>query len=117
MWNRIQAFAEERGLAPAEFVRFATLAALADESGSGLPGGRLVPLIERTFSLSYMLATKMRGEMLDGGRAEELEALIGAARGMQDELLNGVSGSESHGKGSTRRRWSEAQKRRMVGES
>ena len=67
--------------------------------------------------LSYMLATKMRGEMLDGGRGEELEALIGAARGMQDELLNGVSGSESRGMGSTRRRWSEAQKRHMVGES
>ena len=63
-----------------------------------------------------MLATKMRGEMLDGGREEELEALIGAARGMQDELLNGVSGSESRGMGSPRR-GSEAEKRRMVGES
>ena len=79
-------------MAPAEFVRYTTLAALADESGSGLPGGRLAPLIERTFRYTYMLATKMRGEMRDGGRDEELEGLIGAARGMQDELLKGVSG-------------------------
>ena len=77
----------------------------------------VAPLIERTFRYTYTLATKTRGEMLDGGRDEELEALIGAARGMQDELLNGVSGSESRGMGSTRRRWSEAQKRPMVGES
>ena len=33
-WERIEAFAEARGLAPAEFVRFATLNAIAD-------GGRL----------------------------------------------------------------------------
>lgn len=83
-WDRIKAFAEERGLAPPEFVRFATLAAI--ENGAGDPAARLAPLIEVTFRATYMLASRMRGEMLDAGRGEELETLIRAARELQDEL-------------------------------
>ena len=89
-WERIEAFAEARGLAAAEFVRFAALAAIGDESG--VAGGtgrldRLAPLIERTFRYGYMIATKMRGDMLEAGREEELEALVAAARGLQKDLL------------------------------
>jgi len=86
-WERIEAFAETRGLAAAEFVRFAALAAIGEGApGSGAPR-RLNPLMERTFRYAYMMATKMRAEMLAEGRGEELEALIAAARELQDELL------------------------------
>ena len=38
-----------------------------------------------------MMATKMRDEMRDAGRDEEMEALIGAARTLQEELLEDTS--------------------------
>ena len=88
-WDRIKAFAEGRGLAPPEFVRFAALAAIEDSAGD--PAGRLAPLIERTFRATYMLASRMRDEMLDAGRGEELDALIRAARELQDELTGAAS--------------------------
>ena len=88
-WDRIKAFAEDRGLAPPEFVRFAALAAIED--GARDPAGRLAPLIERTFRATYMLAGRMRDEMLDAGRGEELDALIRAARELQDELTGAAS--------------------------
>ena len=87
-WERIEAFAEARGLTGSEFVRFATLAMIADGGGSVV---RLAPLIERTFRAAYMLSTRMRDEMLEAGEQEELDALIVAARGLQDELLGGAS--------------------------
>lgn len=83
-WDRIKAFAEDRGLAPPEFVRFAALAAIED--GARGPAGGLAPLIERTFRATYMLAGRMRDEMLGAGRGQELDALIRAARELQDEL-------------------------------
>ena len=86
-WERIETFAEERGLAAAEFVRFAALAAIGEGAPGGSESGSLDPLIERTFRYAYMMATKMRAEMLSQGRGEELEALIGDARGLQDDLL------------------------------
>ena len=88
-WDRIKAFAEGRGLAPPEFVRFAALAAIED--GAGDPAGRLAPLIEGTFRATYMLASRMRDEMLDAGRGEELDALIRTARELQDELTGAAS--------------------------
>ena len=89
-WERIEAFAETRGLAAAEFVRFAALAAIGDGSGEPLPPDprdRLAPLIERTFRYSYMIATRMRDEMCEAGRDEELTALVEAARALQNDLL------------------------------
>ena len=77
-WESIKAFAEERGLAPPEFVRFAALAAVEDDGGN--IDGRLTPLIERAFRAPYMLATRIRDEMLDVGRGAELETLIRTAR-------------------------------------
>ncbi|MCY4393580.1 MAG: hypothetical protein OXC10_00375 [Rhodospirillaceae bacterium] len=89
-WERIEAFAETRGLAAAEFVRFAALAAIGDDSGASEDGDtrdRLAPLIERTFRYSYMIATKMRDDMREAGEDEELKALIDAARALQTDLL------------------------------
>ena len=45
-----------------------------------------------TFRATYVMATRMRGEMLDAGRGEELDALIAAARKLQEEALGGASG-------------------------
>ena len=84
-WTRIEAFASDRGLAPAEFVRFATLAALAEGAG------RLTPLIESTFRATYILMLKLHHEMGDAGELEALDNLIGAAREMQDKLLGAAS--------------------------
>ncbi len=86
-WERIEVFAGARGLTAPEFVRFAALAAVADEGNSA---ARLAPLIERTFRATYILATKLRNEMLDAGEQEELDAMIATARGLQDELLDGA---------------------------
>ena len=87
-WDRIEAFAEERGLAPAEFVRFATLAAIAD--GAALPA-RLAPLIETTFRATHILASRLRDEMLDAGKKEGLDVLIADARWLQEKLLGRAS--------------------------
>ncbi len=88
-WDRIKAFAEGRGLAPPEFVRFAALAMIED--GARGTAGRFAPLIEVTFRATYMLASRMREEMLDAGRSEELDALIRTARELQDELTGAAS--------------------------
>ena len=96
-WERIEAFAEKRGMAAAEFVRFAALDAIKGGAAADEEGDRLAPLIERTFRYTYMMATKMRDEMCISGRGEEVEALIGAARGLQDELLGGASEQTERG--------------------
>ena len=83
-WERIEAYAEARGFTGPEFVRFATLAAMAEP---GETKGRLAPLIETTFRATHILATKMRDEMLDEGREAELEQLVEGARALQDRLL------------------------------
>ena len=96
-WERIEAFAGKRGMAPAEFVRFAALDAIEGGTAADEVGERLALLIERTFRYTYMMATKMRDEMRDAGRGEEMEAFIGAARTLQDQLLGGVSGQTEGG--------------------
>ena len=94
-WERIEAAAEERGLTGPEFVRFAALAAVADGPPAGAAADRLAPLIERTFRYGYMIATKMRDDMLDEGREAELDALVAEARGLQDDLIGGGPEKES----------------------
>lgn len=86
---RIEAFAEERGLTSAEFVRFAALAAIGD--GDGEPLDRLAPLIRSTYRLTYILATRRRHELIEAGEKESLEDLIRTARASQAELLGGAS--------------------------
>ena len=80
-WKRIAAFTDEHGMA-AEFVWFATLAAIAGGSGADSdPESREGPvqLMEATFRVSDMLATKLRSEMLTASRDEEPTALITAS--------------------------------------
>ena len=88
-WERIEAFAEARGLSGPEFVRSAALAATEDP---GVALSRLAPLIETTFRATHILATKLRADMLDAGRAAELDEMIKAARELQDRLLRSGSG-------------------------
>ena len=83
-WDRIEAHADTRGLTGPEFVRFAALEALAD---GGAAGDRLAPLVETTFRAVHIMVTKMRSDMLDEGREDELDELIEGARAQQDRLL------------------------------
>ena len=83
-WERIEAHADARGLTGPEFVRFAALAALA---GGGAADGRHAPLIETTFRAAHIMVTKLRTDMLDQGRGEELDELVAGARAQQDRLL------------------------------
>ena len=85
-WNRIEAFAEARGLSPSEFVRNTALAALAD--GHGGPDARLVPLIETTFLATHILVSRLRKQMLGAGEQDELDAMIAAARALQAKALS-----------------------------
>ena len=94
-WERIEAYAEARGLTGPEFVRFAALAAIEGSSPPSAAGDRLAPLIEMTFRATYILATRMRDEMLDAGRKKELDELVAAARGLQDEILGGEPAEEN----------------------
>ncbi len=86
-WERIEEFAEKRGLTGPEFVRVAALEAVGDGGPAPDAAARLAPLIEMTFRTTYIMATKMRDEMLDAGREEELDERVAAARELQDELL------------------------------
>ena len=87
-WENIEAFAEARGLAPAEFVRFATLNAIAD-GGASIAG--LAPLIQTTFRGTHILASRLRDEMLEAGEQEILDEMVAAARGLQAELIDSKS--------------------------
>lgn len=84
-WDRIQKIAEAHGLAPAEYVRVATLSMV--EQGD-MSIGRLAPLIQQTFRATYIVATIMRDEMISSGEGKKLEELVGAARGLQASLLD-----------------------------
>ena len=86
--ENIEAFAEARGLAPAEFVRFATLNAIAD-GGASIAG--LAPLIQTTFRGTHILASRLRDEMLEAGEQEILDEMVAAARGLQAELIDSHS--------------------------
>ena len=61
-WSRIRDLAEAPGLSTSAFVRYATLAALADEHDR--PGERLARLIETKFLATHILASSLRAEML-----------------------------------------------------
>ena len=89
-WDRIEEFAGARGLSPAAFVRYATLAAIETPQDT-LPG-RLAPLIETTFRYVYLLATFKRMKMKNLGQDRQLDRVIGMSRTAQAELLDPDSG-------------------------
>ena len=73
---------------PAEFVQDRILELIRNPGAAtpvALPSN-LVPLVERSLRYSYMIATKIRGEMIAEGREEELDTLIKEARTLQDTL-------------------------------
>ena len=84
-WDRIEAFAGTRGLAPAVFVRYAALA--ATEAPQDTLPGRLAPLIEATFRYVYVLATFKRMRMKKLGQGKQLDRVIEMSREAQAELL------------------------------
>ena len=51
-----------------------------------------MPLIERTFRYTWMLATQKRDELIREGRGEEMEKLAKAAQELQGQLQDGASG-------------------------
>ena len=87
-WDEVRQAAQVLGITPAEFVRDRILALVRRPPGAdsaAIPAD-LVPLIERTFRYTYMLATKMRDDLTDAGQHEQLEPLIAEARKLQDAL-------------------------------
>ena len=87
-WDQVKAFAEMRGLPTSEFVRFATLAMIEDGGNSV---AQLAPIIKRTFRCTYILATKLRDQMLDAGEQDEINELVAQSRELQDKLLDNAS--------------------------
>lgn len=88
-WEAVKQAAQALDLTPAEFVRDRNLEFVRNPPGDGhvaIPAN-LTPLIERTFRYAYMLATKMRDEMIDHGKTEELDTLVSEARALQSDLL------------------------------
>ena len=93
-WEEVREAAQDRGITPAEFVRERILEIVRRPEAparASIPTD-LAPLIERTFRYTYMLATKMRADMIDAGDGEALDELVAEARALQDSLL-GTSSS------------------------
>lgn len=88
-WEEVKQAARTLGITPAEFVRERILDLIRNPAAvdSLAVSSNLAPLIERTFRYTYMLATRMRDDMTDGGLTKELDQLINEARELQDSLL------------------------------
>ena len=87
-WDEVKTAAQALGVTPAEFVRDKILELVRNPNSAANAPIRadLVPLIERTFHYTYMLATKMRDDMTESGHKKELEELISEARDLQVSL-------------------------------
>ena len=95
-WDEVKNAARQHGVPAAEYVRERILDIARDPAAAGsaaIPAD-LVPLIERTFRYTYMLATRMRGDMIDDGHGDKLDDLVKEARSLQDSLLGGASGQQ-----------------------
>ena len=91
-WDEVKSAAQSLDITPAEFVRDTILAVIRSpkkHDRASIPAD-LAPLIERTFRYTYMLATKMRDDMIEHGQNETLESLIEEARKLQDDLRRAV---------------------------
>ena len=92
-WERVKRAAAKQDVPAAEFVRNAALGLAegkTDGNSVALTPGH-VALIERTFRYAYLLATLKRDEMIDEGRGAEVEALVKAARELQDSVRGRAS--------------------------
>ena len=92
-WEEVREAAGDHGITPAEFVRERILELVRSPSRPASPAlpTHLTPLIEHTFRYTYMLATKMRDDLLADDKGEELDHLIKEARALQDSLTSVVS--------------------------
>ena len=92
-WVEVKSDAESHGIPVAEFVREKLLgvARYNFPANSAESLVSLSPLIERTFRYTYMLATRMRDEMINDGKGKDLDHLVDEARKLQTPLLKGVS--------------------------
>ena len=89
-WEEVKQAAETAGVTPAEFVREQVLALVRNPAASdsvAIPRN-VLPLIERTFRYTHMLATRMRDDMISGDKTEELDHLVSEARALQASLVN-----------------------------
>ena len=92
-WEEVRSAALAHDLPASEFVRerILTLVRGSESAGAPVVSPSLEPPIERTFRFCYIVATKMRDEMIREGREEELEKLIAQARAVQETLGRKVS--------------------------
>ena len=87
-WDEVREAAQTLDITPAEFVREKILELVRnpkDPASLSLPA-HLAPLIERTFRYTYIMVTKLRGDMVDDGERELLEHLVQEARKLQHTL-------------------------------
>ena len=92
-WEEVKAAAELHDVPAAEFVRKRILdiaRGRADAGADWIPAS-VMPLIERTFRYTWMLATQKRDELIREGRGEEMEKLAKAAQELQGQLQGGAS--------------------------
>ena len=92
-WDEVKKVAEDRGVPAAEYVRETILDTARNPAVVGwlaIPVD-LVPLIERTFRYAYMLATKMREDLIHDGKGDKLDYLIEEARKLQDTLQSAAA--------------------------
>ncbi len=91
--DEVKKAAEDRGVPAAEYVRETILDTARNPAvvGSLAIPADLVPLIERTFRYTYMLATKMRDDLIHDGQGDKLDYLIEEARKLQDTLQSAAA--------------------------
>ena len=92
-WEEVRTAAERNDVPVAEFVRERILEIARGRAAadiSGIPAD-LAPLIERTFRYAWMLATRMRDDMINNGEQEALDKLVEDARKLHDDLLEQAS--------------------------
>ena len=90
-WNLIERAAARHGIPAGELVRAGAIALAEDRLGEAPPAtvspGHLA-LIETMWRMVYVLATLNREELLDGGRADELDELVAEARRTMNETMS-----------------------------
>ena len=91
-WEEVKSAAERNDVPVAEFVRERILELARDPAAADISmvPADLVPLIERTFRYTYMLATLRRDELIREGRGGEMDKLVKAARELQHSLQQSV---------------------------
>ena len=90
-WEEVKRAAQNHEMPAAEFVRerILELARTSESVEAGPVAGSMAPLIERMFRYTWFLATEKRDAMVREGRQDEVDALVGEARALHDQLRRG----------------------------